>query len=406
MDELFRRPVPLMSLYRAVGVAASVAACVWYYLDYRRDDEQLSHTVRELASANPAAVERALDSLARLLVLQPRSVLTGPSHVYTGGDELVQRGVVEALLRAAAHANVNDELRVRALDTLALLAVQSGEARARVAHSDVSALCLLIDSAQYGGRAELLAGATLLATLRDVDARDALLAQDGVGRAIEAAATQAANVGPVRLLLGTELLQEYAKHRAVSAGVVVPRFLAEERIALDASLKRLITQPPSPRTEQMQKLAQALGVGAFGFVYGRARWFAHAAAAGTGVPLRRVAFEVAKRTRVGIWLGAIMLVDNAFTALLRNSTAVRDEFASDLDRVLSYQPVANAPARLVVPSLAAVTVSTLLVAAIRRQRFMILPLAVALGVSHFDLIEPSAPWKLVQQQLLRRNEQQ
>lgn len=313
----------------------------------------------------------------------------------------MQRGVVEALLLAASHENLEASARTRALDTLALLASQSPAARARVAGSDVSTLCQLITSPQYGGRAELLAGATLLATLRDVDAREALLEQAGVGRAIEQASTQAANVGPVRLLLGTELLQEYAKLRTPSSGVVVPRFLDEERIALNASLKRLITPPPSHADEQFQKVLQALGVGAFGFVYGRARWFVHAAAAGTGVPLRRVAIEVAKRTRVGIWLGAIMLIDNGFTLLLRNSAAVRDEFSGDLDAVLSYQPVANAPARLVVPSLSAVVVSTLLVAAVRRQRFMIVPLAVALAVSHADLL----PWQTVQRQWARRQQQ-
>jgi hypothetical protein len=149
-------------------------------------------------------------------------------------------------------------------------------------------------------------------------------------------------------------------------------------------------------------VVDAVSVGVLGFVYGRARWFVHVLAARTGVPVRRVALEVAKRTRVGIWLGAIMLLDTGFTAVLRNWTTLRDEVShtvrDDAAKLARWQPIAGAPARLVVPSVGAVVVSTLLVAAIRRQRFMIAPLAVALTLAHADAIAPSQPWQFVMRQ--------
>lgn len=260
----------------------------------------------------------------------------------------------------------------------------------------------MLEHTNYGGRAELLAGATLLATLRDVDARGTLLKQPCVGRSIESASTLAAKIGPVRLLLATELLHEYAKHAAVSNGVIVAPFLDEERTALDASLQKLITQPPQHDEEQLGKVVDALSVGVLGFVYGRVRWFVHVLFAGTGIPVRRVALEVAKRTRVGIWLGAIMLIDTGFTWVLRNWTTLRDEVSDsvrdDAAKLARWQPIANAPARLVVPSVGAVVVSTLLVSAIRQQRFMIVPLAVAVSLAHADIITPSQPWQFVVRQ--------
>jgi hypothetical protein len=74
-----------MRWYRALGAASALAACIYYYLDYRADDEsvtltriskkcavecihidahpQLNATIRDLGAANPSAVDRALNKL-------------------------------------------------------------------------------------------------------------------------------------------------------------------------------------------------------------------------------------------------------------------------------------------------------------------------------------------------------
>jgi hypothetical protein len=133
-----------------------------------------------------------------------------------GADELVHRGAVEALLLAASQETVDLASRTRALDVLAYAHVQlvCCASTCRCGRRDVAVRVSRASHLQRSCRAARRRHAA--ATLRDVDARVPLLQQECVGRSIERASSLAAKIGPVRVLLATELLHEYAKHATVS----------------------------------------------------------------------------------------------------------------------------------------------------------------------------------------------
>ena len=63
------------------------------------------------------------------------------------------------------------------------------------------------------------------------------------------------------------------------------------------------------RDERVGKLLNIAGIGLFGAVYGRVRWFVRLATAGTGLSVRQIGVHAAKRSRVGVWLAAIFALD-------------------------------------------------------------------------------------------------
>ena len=71
-----------------------------------------------------------------------------------------------------------------------------------------------------------------------------------------------------------------------------------------------------------------------------------------------------------------MLRDDAGMATVREDAA----------QLAKYQPVVDAPPRLVIPSLAAATSTALLLMAIRRQHFMLLPTAIVMCELHRDAL--------------------
>ena len=256
-------------------------------------------------------------------------------------------------------------------------------------HSTDFLLRLHAGEACLGGeRGALLAGAALLAALRDADSRAKLTATPGFDAAIAGAGggerDRERAMAPLRVLLA----------RAVRAAAGTDTALSgADAAALDAALAQLVPRDVAKREQRDELLGkglEALGVGLFGFVYGRARWFLRLATAGTGVPVKRLALEAGKRSRVGVWLMGVLTVDALLNSvLLRHWTELRDDIQvvrDDAEALSRLQPVANAPARLTVPSVAAVAAAVGTTAALSRHRFVVLPLALALGQAHWDIL--------------------
>jgi len=389
-EKIGRKPPAFILWWYLLGFTSFVVAGSYYLRESDTSQRKIEKALTLLISADDETKLKGFKSLEDCLYLQKR-LFSAVSEIPLSKTVFLQAGSVEVLSDCLRSNNVT--VQYNSLIWLKRLC-EDPEGRKKIALNALDGIHSVLEKASAGSPIWIIATSILLELSSTRDSAQLILSMPKATLAIQTIKKLACNDHPLSILMYAKLVSNLSH---IDPSLPIPlegKPISQltgpiEDASIEAAVNYVIPAEPLPMNPALGNtfahVSWALGFAAIGSVWGRARWLLSGRLSGlSGSSLTKF---VKERNRVGRYVFLLLAMDLLSEAFMAWPTEGLDmSFFGFGQSVKLPQNVLTLPISTAIPIGEAGLFVCTAMFGIRRQRYIVLPIAMASVSAHWETI--------------------